>query len=286
MHKKKKKKINLWEPIDQIMENLPINIRKNVPNALTGIRVISSIGIVGTLATVGLFNPLLIGTWTALTAVTDLLDGKIARRYNCESKLGSALDAIADKVLNWGVGIALIIMGVVPAWSLFIGVRDLSVMVQNAEFKLEDGKNKRKNKPKSESKFKEMVKDYKEGEILPPTILGKAKMWGQSSAVVSGLLFSATPLSILTPILFGTTIAISAADLVLNTKVIADKKKSFAINQKETSITSTITNECSEEKTQQKTKQEKKNYPKVIEEYVDKLANDQQEDNTKAMTKK
>ncbi len=280
---KHKKKKNHWWLFDEFMNKLPMNIRENVPNTLTGVRVISSIGIVVTLLTIGLVNPILIGTWTALTAITDLLDGKIARRYNCQSKLGSALDAIADKVLNWGVGITLIIMGVVPVWSLLIGIRDLTVLTQNAKYKIEDGKKQRNNEKRTKNKFKEMIKDYKQGELLPPTILGKVKMWGQSAAVISGLLFNSTPLALFTPILFGATIAISAGDVILNTKIINTKKKNWQKENKnitESKVTSqeTLDNTNS--------KETKKSYPRSVERSIDQQIEYKEDEKHKVITKK
>lgn len=52
-------------------------------------------------------NP--VGTLMAVAgfAFTDFLDGKIARKLNCESELGSLLDAISDKVFSLGLLIPL-----------------------------------------------------------------------------------------------------------------------------------------------------------------------------------
>ncbi|MCH5316170.1 MAG: CDP-alcohol phosphatidyltransferase family protein [Eubacterium sp.] len=50
-----------------------------------------------------------------IAAVTDLLDGKIARKYNMVSNLGKILDPIADKLSQ----IAIVIILIVKFWSSF-----------------------------------------------------------------------------------------------------------------------------------------------------------------------
>ena len=52
----------------------------------------------------------------ALAMATDWLDGRLARRWDRTSALGSLLDPIADKVLVLSVLIVLVDDGVFPAW--------------------------------------------------------------------------------------------------------------------------------------------------------------------------
>ena len=47
----------------------------------------------------------------ALAAITDFVDGRLARRWKRTSQLGAFLDTTADKVLVTGVLIALVAVG-------------------------------------------------------------------------------------------------------------------------------------------------------------------------------
>lgn len=50
-----------------------------------------------------------------LAALTDMLDGHIARKYNLVTDLGKLLDPIADKLLVLGALLLLIVEGVIPS---------------------------------------------------------------------------------------------------------------------------------------------------------------------------
>ena len=56
----------------------------------------------------------------AFAALTDALDGYLARRLNQVTDLGKLLDPLVDKVLITGALVALVARGVVPAWSVTI----------------------------------------------------------------------------------------------------------------------------------------------------------------------
>ncbi len=93
---------------------------QNVPNLLSFSRI---------LATVIIFVLVLINTsWAYLIATlffvlgsaTDFLDGYLARRYKLVSPLGIFLDLTADKVFVSAVLIALVQVGLVPAWIVAI----------------------------------------------------------------------------------------------------------------------------------------------------------------------
>jgi CDP-diacylglycerol--glycerol-3-phosphate 3-phosphatidyltransferase len=55
-----------------------------------------------------------------LGAASDLLDGRLARRYKLVSHLGIFLDLTADKVYVSALLVALVQVGVVPAWLVII----------------------------------------------------------------------------------------------------------------------------------------------------------------------
>ncbi len=64
----------------------------------------------------------------AVSAITDFLDGWIARRRGLVSVLGKFLDPLADKLLVTSVLIVMVAMHRVPAWAVIIIIaRELSV---------------------------------------------------------------------------------------------------------------------------------------------------------------
>lgn len=55
-----------------------------------------------------------------IASLTDMADGKIARKYNLITDLGKFLDSLADKMLVIGVLIAFVELGRVSSWILLI----------------------------------------------------------------------------------------------------------------------------------------------------------------------
>ncbi len=90
----------------------------NVPNALTVLRIVL-VPVFAWLLLANLASPSM--RWIAdgvfiLAILTDMADGKIARRYNLITNFGKLWDPIADKALT-GMGfIGLSILGELPWW--------------------------------------------------------------------------------------------------------------------------------------------------------------------------
>ena len=55
-----------------------------------------------------------------IASLTDMLDGKIARKYNLITNLGKFLDSLADKMLVIGVLLAFVELGRVSSWFVMI----------------------------------------------------------------------------------------------------------------------------------------------------------------------
>jgi len=113
-------------------DRLPISSRKreifNLPNCITMLRV----GVIPILFLL-LLDPgrtlsLVIAVLFILAALTDLLDGYVARRYNIVTKMGKLMDPIADKLILSTAMILLIPLDRIPAWIVAIIVaRDVLV---------------------------------------------------------------------------------------------------------------------------------------------------------------
>ncbi|MDR1658173.1 MAG: CDP-diacylglycerol--glycerol-3-phosphate 3-phosphatidyltransferase [Deltaproteobacteria bacterium] len=93
-----------------------------LPNSLTMGRLLA-VPVVILCLIFGNQGPLISGicaTIYLIAALSDLLDGFLARRYNNESNLGRFLDPMADKLLVAAAMIMLIPLGRAPAWVAFM----------------------------------------------------------------------------------------------------------------------------------------------------------------------
>ncbi len=100
----------------------------NLPNKLTIFRVILIVPFVVVLlgGEAGWFgdNSLLYGGIALaifiVASLTDLIDGKIARKHNLVTDFGKFMDPLADKLLVSAAMIALVEMGRIPAWVVIV----------------------------------------------------------------------------------------------------------------------------------------------------------------------
>jgi len=64
-----------------------------------------------------------------VAAVTDAIDGIVARRFNQKTRLGQYLDPIADKLLLSSCFVAQAVIGTIPWWiTIFVLLRDVMII--------------------------------------------------------------------------------------------------------------------------------------------------------------
>lgn len=106
----------------------------NLPNKLTVFRVILIVPFVllllGGHSEWGWFHTIFVGIMAytdyialvifIIASLTDMLDGKIARKYNLVTNFGKFMDPLADKLLVCSAMICLIDMDRIPAWIVIV----------------------------------------------------------------------------------------------------------------------------------------------------------------------
>jgi CDP-diacylglycerol--glycerol-3-phosphate 3-phosphatidyltransferase len=101
---------------------------RNLPNLLTGVRILAIPVLVGLLFFPGPVASFLAALVFAVAGATDFLDGFVARRQRLTSKFGKFMDPLADKLLVTAALIMLIPLARVPAWMAFVIIgRELAV---------------------------------------------------------------------------------------------------------------------------------------------------------------
>jgi CDP-diacylglycerol---glycerol-3-phosphate 3-phosphatidyltransferase len=100
----------------------------------------------------------------AVAALTDALDGSLARSRGQITRVGQVIDPIADKLLICGCLLALVVVGRAPLWVwIAIASRELTVTVLRYAV-------------------------HREGRLVPASNRGKVKMRFQVAAVLAAIL--------------------------------------------------------------------------------------------------
>ena len=94
----------------------------NLPNKLTVLRIIMVPFFVFFMLTDvgGAANKWIALAIFAVASLTDLLDGKIARKYNLVTNFGKFMDPLADKLLVCSAMICLVDLKLIPVWVVLI----------------------------------------------------------------------------------------------------------------------------------------------------------------------
>ena len=124
-----------------------------------------------------------------VASLTDLLDGKIARKYNLVTNFGKFMDPLADKLLVCSALICLIELGQLPAWMV--------IVIIAREFII--------------SGFRLIASDN--GVVIAASYWGKFKTTFQMIAVIL-LIFDFESLSLLAAICVWVALALTVISLV------------------------------------------------------------------------
>ena len=164
----------------------------NLPNKLTILRVIMIPFFVAALLYDGGANQNMRYVAAALfiiASLTDMLDGKIARKYNLVTNFGKFMDPLADKLLVCSALICMIELRELPAWMVIITI--------SREFII--------------SGFRLVASDN--GVVIAASYWGKFKTTFQMIGVVL-LIFNIPALSTLTTIIVWIALALTVISLV------------------------------------------------------------------------
>ncbi len=130
------------------------------PNTLTMFRVMAVPLLIALLLFDGRITGLLAAAVFSVAAITDYLDGYIARRYGLVSNLGKILDPLADKMLVSTAFIMLIPLERIPAWIVCVIIgRELAI-----------------------TGFRNIISDH--GDDTSASMLGKYKTGFQIAAII------------------------------------------------------------------------------------------------------
>ncbi len=98
-----------------------------LPNCITALRIFLTYPVILYILSNQYQGALLVFT---LAGISDGLDGAIARRYHCTTRLGALLDPLADKLLMFGTFTTLSYLSHIPKWLAIIVIgRDLLIII-------------------------------------------------------------------------------------------------------------------------------------------------------------
>ncbi|OUR63848.1 CDP-alcohol phosphatidyltransferase [Methylophaga sp. 42_25_T18] len=101
--------------------------RKDIPNLISILRIALIIPVIWAMLTEQFMLALVI---FAIAGISDALDGFLAKHNHWESRLGSILDPIADKLLLVASFTTLAWLGLLPMWLLWLVIgRDLMIVL-------------------------------------------------------------------------------------------------------------------------------------------------------------
>lgn len=101
--------------------------RSQIPNLISLLRIILVIPVVWALMTTNFLTALVL---FAVAGFSDALDGFLAKHYHWQSRLGSILDPLADKLLLVATFATLTWLGLLPYWLLWMVLgRDVLIVV-------------------------------------------------------------------------------------------------------------------------------------------------------------
>ena len=105
--------------------------KENIPNILTIIRFILIPFIFTSVVNEDFLATIIIFT---ISAITDMLDGYIARKYNYITDIGKLIDPLADKATQISTLIALSYIKIIPYWMLILVFAKEGAMIAGASF--------------------------------------------------------------------------------------------------------------------------------------------------------
>ena len=111
----------------------------NLPNKLTLLRIVLTFVFMFFLFSQGLGAKVTALCVFSLAALTDLLDGMIAKSRNLITNFGKIMDPIADKILVLAAFLSFIQLQLIPAWMVIVIIARESIITSLRLFALSKG---------------------------------------------------------------------------------------------------------------------------------------------------